>query len=203
MSPEILGKTNRARLNSSSSRRQSWVIRNFDDAEADDARLDEVELSAPIHLAFDSLRLVIWPSVWLFDHGGAIAALTANLSLARPLAKDAERRQAQNGVNALLERSAVTWNRLCERSEANQRSRSRQQIASRSVGASIGGRLNRRTPRSLDRRASLAMTTGVRLNLTTACPRHSRRRCRRSRPRRNIEGPNSDRTGRPCYVLAP
>ena len=46
-------------------------------------------LPTAVHLVFDELELLIWPSVWPLDHGRAMAAQTAALSLVTPLANDA------------------------------------------------------------------------------------------------------------------
>lgn len=51
-------------------------------------------LARPNICRFTSLRRVIYPSIWPFDHGLTSAAATAALSLDRPLAKDARRLQA-------------------------------------------------------------------------------------------------------------
>ena len=51
--------------------------------------MQEVELTAPVHLAFDELQL--GDLTFGLDQGRAIAALTAALSLTTPLAKEAIR----------------------------------------------------------------------------------------------------------------
>jgi hypothetical protein len=57
----------------------------------DDSGLREVELSAPVHLAFDELQFADLPSGLTLDQGAEIAAATASLFFAIPLAKAATR----------------------------------------------------------------------------------------------------------------
>ena len=60
-------------------------------SQAHDAGLEEVEVSATVHLTLDELQLKIWPSVCPLDHCKAIAASIAALSLGTPRANAATR----------------------------------------------------------------------------------------------------------------
>src|SRR5258708_15257340 len=66
---------------------------------------------------FTSLSLVIWPSVWPFDHGDVIAALTAALSLTMPFANDATR--FDRARTSQGSRSRIQYEGYLHREEAN------------------------------------------------------------------------------------
>ena len=83
-------------------------------SQAHDAGLEEVEVSATVHLTLTSFSLQIWPSVCPLDHGKAIAASIAALSLDTPLANAATRLawalliQASRSARAF--RRMMPWN---------------------------------------------------------------------------------------------